>query len=168
MWRFSLIFTGFQNQFNLDSMQQFVRLTQWIRQEFIAGSVYGMEIRKRHWKRIIQFSDFAKNGSLLYETPIFYLLALNTKPHNLCFCGLIHFIWLITIHASKVFCCCVMCRRRRGLKIVCCIQFVCGCHRALYKSIICGVLRRKMMIMLIWEKRASSFVSVSAGCKPHC
>ena len=133
---------------------------------------------------IIQFLDFAKNGSLSYET-------LNTKPHNLCFCGLIHFIWLITMkfvkpltprptkkeveclslhrnNASKVFCCCVMCRRRRGLKIVCCIQFVCGCHRALYKSIICGVLRRKMMIMLIWEKRASSFVLVSAGCKPHC
>ena len=62
-------------------------LTQWIRQESIAVSVHGMEIRKRHWKRIyffyiIQFSDFAKNGSLLYETPIFYLLDLNTKPHS--------------------------------------------------------------------------------------
>ena len=36
------------------------------------------------------------------------------------------------------------------------------------KVFFCEVLRRKMMIMLIWEKRASSFVSVSAGCKPHC
>ena len=75
-------------------MQQFVRLTQWIRQEFIAVSVHGLEIRKRHWRRIIQFTDFAKNGSLLYETPIFYLHALNTKPHNEYFV----FLWFDPFH----------------------------------------------------------------------
>ena len=97
MRRFSLIFTGFQNQFNLDSMQQFVRLTQWIRQEFIAVSVHGMEIRKRHWKRINPIFEIQWRQEIEYVCNA-DLTEIRYSP----ICSLVLFKVSIKLEVSKI------------------------------------------------------------------